>query len=186
MVSWPFPFGDRPDGTYRAIGEPVAPPTIALVEDTMSFELAVDEHAPRTVGDPFYIPWWAKVPKLDGEPKTYRAWDGTEIQGGKIVTRGSSFRGFEATMRQPQKVVRNETPPPSLPEVLPLRSKPAVKANIPDWASEALREAGKCPDARAKLCSLHGIDYAALVAGAPNAGVATMRIVNALRRSSKK
>ena len=185
MVNWPFPFGDRPDGTHRAIGEPVAPPTLALVEDTMSFELAVDEHAPRTVGDPFYVPWWAKIRQLDGEAKTYRAWDGTEIRGGKIVTRGSSFRGFEAVMHTKPEVAPTEMAPPSPPEVLPLHSKPRVKANVPDWASDALREAGKCPDARSRLCAQYGIDYAALIEGAPNAGVATMRVVNALRRSSK-
>lgn len=105
MVSWPFPFGDQPDGTYRSIGEPA---------------VALEEIA---------------------------------------------------------------SPSPS--EVPPLHSKPRVKANVPDWASDALREAGKCPDARSRLCAQYGIDYATLVEGAPNAGVATMRIVNALRRSSK-
>ena len=149
----------------------------------MSFEHALTEHSPRGVGDPFYIPWWAKIPQLDGDPKTFRAWDGTEIRGGKIVTQGSSFRGFVAELKPKLQTPGVENMAPSPRKVLPSASRPKGGAYIPDWAAEALREAGKDLGARVALCAKYGIDYVALVAGAPNPGVASMRVVNALRRA---
>jgi hypothetical protein len=131
---------------------------------------ALDEHAPRPAGDPDYVPWWAK-----GE---YARKNGTKYttESGVVIESGW------ATGRVPMHLRREPvpTPPPTPASATETPRRPARVPREPDAAQRLVAEcAGRSE--RVALCRKYGLDPAIL--DAPNAGVATMRLLNALRKA---
>jgi hypothetical protein len=133
-------------------------------------EIALAEHAPRGTADPLYIPWWAKGEYAAKNGTKYRLADGTSIIGGKIVVRGTG--DFTKA-----PVLAQVLTPQARPSRAPLTPRKAPKA--PDEAQRILAE-HRDPAARLALCKRYSLDPAILIG--PNAGVVSMRIVNALRK----
>jgi len=133
-------------------------------------EIALAEHAPRGTADPLYIPWWAKGEYAAKNSTKFRLADGTSIIGGKIVVRGTG----------------DFTKAPVLAQVLTPQSRPSRATLTPRKAPKAPDEAQRIlaehrdPAARLALCKRYSLDPAILIG--PNAGVVSMRIVNALRK----
>lgn len=127
------------------------------------------EHCPRPPGDPDYTPWWAK-----GE---YARKNGTKYstESGVVIEAGW------ATGRVPV-----HARPPPVPEPRPAPASatetPRKPPRVPREVDAAQRLVAECAgrSERVALCGQHGIDPAIL--DAPNAGVATMRLLNALRK----
>jgi hypothetical protein len=119
------------------------------------------EHCPRPAGDPDYVPYWAK-----GE---------FARRGGYSFTTESGYTVREGA------VVGRSTPAPRPPA--PVRELPPVpKAARPLDTVQSLLIIHKTREARLALCAAYGIDPA-IFTGAPNPGVAAMRLANALRRA---
>ena len=135
---------------------------------------ALAEHNPRPAGDPYYIPWWAKGEYARKNGTKYALPDGTTIAGGQIVTRGHGRRLEPQRVYQPRPGIESATETP--------RSAPAIPRKAPREPDAAQLLVAECngKGERAALCRRHGIDPAIL--DAPNPGVATMRLLNALRR----
>ena len=130
---------------------------------------ALEEHAPRPAGDPDYVPWWAKGEYAKKNGTKYTTESGVVIESGW------------ATGRVPMHLRREPvlTPPPAPASATETPRKPARVPREPDAAQRLVAEcAGRSE--RVALCKKHGIDPAIL--DAPNAGVATMRLLNALRK----
>jgi hypothetical protein len=130
---------------------------------------ALAEHAPRAASDPLYVPFWAKDPKGDF---SWALSDGTLIRAGRVVREGTGE-------------FRERLPTPPRAETVEVRVRARLdhdrkSAKSTDVVLELVR-ANPHRDQRVALCRQHGIDPA-ILDGAPNAGVATMRLVNALRR----
>lgn len=128
------------------------------------------EHAPRPAGDPDYVPYWAK-----GE---YARRNGTSYttESGVTVVHG------QATGRLP---VAPKAAPVSKPQPAPARATetPWKAAKTPSKAPDLVAQLlalHRTPDARLGLCAKYGVDPA-IFTGAPNPGVAAMRLANALR-----
>jgi hypothetical protein len=141
-------------------------------------QAVLDEHAPRGSLDPMYVPWWAKGEYARKNKTTYRMTDGTVITAGAIATRGSGL--FTAppalfTERSPDAVLAAKPVKPMRPE-----PKSAGAELSPDIA-RSLLIIHKSREARIALCEAYGIDPS-IYTGAPNPGVAAMRLVNAIRR----
>lgn len=133
---------------------------------------ALDEHAPRPTGDPDYVPWWAKGEYAKKNGTKYTTESGVVIEAGW------------ATGRVPMHLRREPvpTPRPTPASATETPRKPARTPREPDRAQRLVAEcAGKSE--RVALCKQHGIDPKIL--DAPNAGVATMRLLNALRKVLK-
>ena len=133
-------------------------------------EIALAEHAPRGTADPLYIPWWAKGEYAAKNGTKYRLADGTSIIGGKIVVRGTG--DFTKAPAAGQVL----TPQPGTRSA---RETPRKAPKAPDEAQRILAE-HRDPAARLALCKRYSLDPAILIG--PNAGVVSMRIVNALRK----
>jgi hypothetical protein len=136
---------------------------------THPIHAALAEHAPRAGDDPLYVPFWAKDPKTDF---SWSLTDGTLIRAGKVVREGTG----KFTERAPA---------PVRPETVEVRIRARLdhertKAKASDVVLELVR-AHPNRGQREALCEKYGIDPA-ILNGAPNPGVATMRLVNALRR----
>lgn len=114
------------------------------------------EHGPRGVGDPLYVPWWAKARGLGFR---FTLPDGTRIEDGRLV-KGQLYR--------PQAIASNAREVPSVPSE---RHSVDVGRIVDEHRGRSEREA---------LCRRYGIDTKIL--DAPNAGVQSMRLRNALRR----
>ncbi len=141
-------------------------------------EAALAEHAPRPFGDPYYIPWWAKGEYAARNGTKFALPDGTTIASGRIVTRGSGSASRPAPVHQPQPVVQNARETPR--RVYELPPKPT---RSPDRAQALWSECNGRTERRALLQRL-GLDPA-ILDDAPNAGVATMRALNAIRKVLK-
>lgn len=146
----------------------------------MEIETVLAEHAPRGTDDPLYLPWWAKGEYARKNGTRYRLSDGSCIEGGRVVSRGTG------SLRKPSEIARVPTPQPRAPKAseTPLRafrtpSKPP-RAPLELDAVAQLLVTNRTPDSRLALCALHGIDPTILT-NAPNPGVASMRLANALR-----
>lgn len=127
---------------------------------------ALDEHAPRPSGDPDYVPWWAKGEYAKKNGTQYTTESGVVIAAGQVV--GTASKTDRVLAPQPAPSSATETPP-----------RPPRVPREPDAAQRLVAEcAGKAE--RVALCKRHGLDPAIL--DAPNAGVATMRLLNALRK----
>lgn len=111
------------------------------------------EHAPRGVGDPLYVPWWAKARGLG---YSFRLADGTKIEDGRVV------------LYSPQ------------PRASSAREVPSVASERPSVDVGRIVDEHRGRSEREALCRRYGIDTKIL--DAPNAGVQSMRLRNALRR----
>jgi hypothetical protein len=136
---------------------------------THPIHAALAEHAPRAGDDPLYVPFWAKDPKSDF---SWSLTDGTLIRAGRVVREGTG----KFTERAPAPV-RAETVEVRIRARL---DHERTKAKSSDVVLELVR-AHPNRGQREALCEKYGIDPA-ILNGAPNPGVATMRLVNALRR----
>jgi hypothetical protein len=141
-------------------------------------EMVLAEHTPRPGDDPLYIPWWSKGEYARAHGTKWAMPDGTQIVGGQVVVRGSG--AFPSASKvgplskpQPQVQKRSETPTRASPT--PSRGKRPL-----DRVDELLQE-HRTLDARTVLCVQHGINPA-ILRDAPNPGVASMRLANALRK----
>lgn len=119
------------------------------------------EHAPRPSGDPDYVPYWAKGEYARKNGYSFTTESGYTVREGAVVGRS--------------------TPTPRPPP--PVRELPPVpKAARPLDAVQSLLTVHKSREERLVLCAKYGVDPA-IFTGAPNPGVAAMRLANALRRA---
>ena len=127
---------------------------------------ALDEHNPRPAGDPDYVPWWAKGEYARKNGTKYTTESGIVVVAGEVQGRVSTT---------PRVLV----PPPAPASATETPRKPARTPREPDKAQQLVAE---CPwkSERAALCKKYGLDP--VILDAPNAGVATMRLLNALRK----
>jgi hypothetical protein len=132
--------------------------------------IALAEHAPRGTADPLYIPWWAKGEYAAKNSTKFRLADGTSIVGGAIVVRGTG----DFTKAPVAAQVLTPQPRTSSGSATPRKAPKA-----PDEAQRILA-AHRTPEERLTLCKRYSLDPAILIG--PNAGVVSMRIVNALRK----
>jgi hypothetical protein len=132
------------------------------------------EHNPRPVGDPDFVPWWAKGEYARKNGTKYTTESGVVIVGGKATGRLSvAPRLAPVPKAQPRVVSVPETP----------RKAPATPRE-PDLAQRLVAQC-PFPVLRSALCNEYGIDPAILL-DAPNNGVATMRLLNALRKALRE
>jgi len=136
---------------------------------THPIHAALAEHAPRAADDPLYVPWWAKDTKAEF---SWSLTDGTLIRAGKVVREGTG-----RFTERPPAPVRAETVEVRIRARIDHDRKSAKPTNV---VLELVR-AHPGREQRAALCEKYGVDPA-ILNGAPNPGVATMRLVNALRR----
>jgi hypothetical protein len=141
-------------------------------------EQVLAEHCPRPGDDPLYIPWWSKGEYARAKGTKWAMPDGTQIVGGRIVVRGSgAFPSASKAepLSKPQPPVQKRSETPTRAPATPARSKRPL-----DRVDELLQE-HRTLDARTVLCFQHGINPA-ILRDAPNPGVASMRLANALRK----
>jgi hypothetical protein len=150
-----------------------------MLEST-TIDQVLTEHNPRGTDDPLYLPWWAKGEYARKNGTKYRLSDGSCIEAGRIVSRGTG------SLRKPSEIARVLTPQPSAQKAseTPLRafrtpSKPVQTPRELDAVAQLLAD-NRTPESRLALCAQYGVDPAILT-NAPNPGVASMRLANALR-----
>lgn len=149
------------------------------MQDRTTVEQVLAEHRPRSGDDPLYIPWWAKGEYAARVGTKWAMPDGTKIEGGQVVRRGSG--AFPSASKaeelyQPRPLAASARETRERGKTTPSRAKRA-----PDRVDELLQE-HRTLDARTVLCIQHGIDPA-ILRDAPNPGVASMRLANALRKA---
>jgi len=129
------------------------------------------EHVPRPTGDPDYTPYWAKGEFARKNGYSYTTESGYTIRAGEVAEHRVP------APRAPQ--VERELPPvPRAVRALP----PVPKAARALDAVQSLLIIHKTREERLVLCAKFGVDPA-IFTGAPNPGVAAMRLANALRRA---
>ena len=119
------------------------------------------EHAPRPSGDPDYTPYWAKGEYARKNGYSYTTESGHTLREGTVVGH-----------REPAP--RTVQAPRALP--------PVPKAARPLDTVQSLLAIHRTREERLALCAKFGVDPA-IFTGAPNPGVAAMRLANALRRA---
>jgi hypothetical protein len=130
------------------------------------------EHHPRPAGDPDYVPWWAKGEYAARLVTKYATESGVIVEAGFVTGRVPRHARVES-VPEPRAAAPSATETP--------RKAPRVPRE-PDAAQRAVAECNGKSE-RVALCKKHGIDPAIL--DAPNAGVATMRLLNALRKAMR-
>lgn len=148
------------------------------MQNATTVEQVLAEHYPRSGDDPMYVPWWAKGEYAARVGTKWAMPDGTQIVGGRIVVRGSgafpsASKAQELSKPRPQAESARKTPERA--SATPSRSERPL-----DQVAQLLQE-HRTLDARTVLCAQHGIDPA-ILRDAPNPGVASMRLANALRK----
>ena len=119
------------------------------------------EHAPRPAGDPDYTPYWARGEFARKGGYSYTTESGYTIRAGGVA--------------------EHRVPAPRAPQAEHRALPPVPKAARPLDAVQSLLIIHKSRESRLALCAAWGIDPA-IFTGAPNPGVAAMRLANALRR----
>lgn len=127
---------------------------------------ALEEHNPRPAGDPEYVPWWAKGEYAKKNGTKFTTESGVVIASGEVIGRAS----ITPRVHQPQPTAPSATETPRKPPRVPRE---------PDAAQRLVAECNGGAE-KIALCKRYGLDPA--IMDAPNAGVATMRLLNALRR----
>lgn len=141
------------------------------------------EHNPRGTDDPCYVPWWAKGEYAKKNGTKYVTEEGSVIESGRVVVEGHGRRPErppvskyletpESASETPRKASEGYQKAP--------RTLPPTPAAADDLAAE-LVSTYRTREARVKLCAKYGIDPGIL--DAPNAGIQSMRLRNALRRA---
>jgi len=131
------------------------------------------EHAPRPAGDPDYTPYWARGEFARKNGYSYTTESGYTIRAGEVAEHR------EPAPRAPQTEHREPAPR----TVQAVRALPPVpKAARALDAVQSLLIIHKTREERLVLCAKYGVDPA-IFTGAPNPGVAAMRLANALRRA---
>lgn len=141
------------------------------------------EHNPRGTDDPCYVPWWAKGEYAKKNGTKYVTEEGSVIESGRVVVEGHGRRPErppvskypetpESASETPRKASEGYQKTP--------RTLPPTPAAADDLAAE-LVSTYRTREARVKLCAKYGIDPGIL--DAPNAGIQSMRLRNALRRA---
>ena len=148
------------------------------MQSATTVEQVLAEHHPRSGDDPMCIPWWAKGEYARAKGTKWTMPDGTQIEGGQIVRRRSGvFPSASRTeeLSKPRPQVKSARETPERASATPSRSERPL-----DRVAQLLQE-HRTLDARTVLCVQHGIDPA-ILRDAPNPGVASMRLANALRK----
>ena len=131
------------------------------------------EHNPRPVGDPDYVPWWAKGEYARKNGTKYTTESGVTIVAGVATGRlPVAPRVAPVPKAQPATTSGTETP----------RKAPATPpkpVRTPDLVAQLLA-VHRTREARLELCAKYGVDPS-IFTNAPNPGVAAMRLANALR-----
>lgn len=138
-------------------------------------QTALGEHNPRPVGDPDYVPYWARGEYARTRDTSYTLEDGSVVRRGLIEAVGtgaspSRSTGTELPQYRAGVERSSEVPPVAAP----------VRVKEPDRVAKLLQE-HRTPEQRRALCERYGIDWT-VVASAPNPGVGSMRLANAIRR----
>jgi hypothetical protein len=129
------------------------------------------EHTPRATGDPDYVPYWAKGEFARKGGYTYTTESGYTIRAGQLA-------GYREPAPRALQAERELPPVPRAVRALP----PVPKAARALDAVQSLLTIHKTREERLVLCAKYGVDPA-IFTGAPNPGVAAMRLANALRRA---
>lgn len=141
------------------------------------------EHNPRGTNDPCYVPWWAKGEYAKRNGTRYTTAEGSVIERGRVIKEGYGRHP------EPASVSEYHRDPPSASETprkgsethqKAPRTLPATPPAADDLAAE-LVSTYKTRDGRLQLCEKYGIDPGIL--DAPNAGIQSMRLRNAIRRA---
>ena len=131
------------------------------------------EHNPRPVGDPDFVPWWAKGEYARKNGTKYTTESGVTIVAGVATGRlPVAPRVAPVPKAQPATTSGTETP----------RKAPATPpkpVRTPDLVAQLLA-VHRTREARLELCAKYGVDPS-IFTNAPNPGVAAMRLANALR-----
>jgi hypothetical protein len=131
------------------------------------------EHSPRPSGDPDYVPYWAKGEYARTRGTSYTTESGVTIVGGRATGRlPVASRPAPVLTPQPRAASVPETPRKA-------SATPPKPTRTPDLVAQLLA-VHKTREARLGLCAKYGVDPA-IFTGAPNPGVAAMRLANALR-----
>jgi len=146
-------------------------------------QAALDEHHPRPDGDPLYVPYWAKGAFARTHGTSYTLGDGSVVRGGEIAqvgTGASRSASSAAELPQYRAGVERGSEVPAVRPATPARSERPPTKEL-DAVAKLLRE-HSTPEQRRALCERYGIDWTT-VTSAPNPGVGSMRLANALRRA---
>lgn len=135
----------------------------------------VTEHAPRGTDDPCYVPWWAKGAYARKNGTKYTTEEGSTVEAGRVLTEGHGRRS------EPEPLSKYRPDPVSVSET-PRKVRETPPKVQEDLAAE-LVATYRTREARAKLCAKYRIDPGIL--DAPNPGIQSMRLRNALRRVLK-
>lgn len=133
------------------------------------------EHNPRPTGDPAYVPYWAKGEYARRNNTKYTTEEGSTIESGRVVKEGHGSAREALAVYRPQAGLESGSETPRKAQ-----ERHSARVRTLDLAATLV---SACEDIHAKraLARQHGIEPGVLD-GAPNAGVASMRLVNALRR----
>ena len=151
------------------------------MEYRQKVQAALDDHNPRPVGDPLYVPYWARGAYARAHSTQYTMQDGTHLVAGRIERLGKeASRSASSSEELPQYRAPVERPTESPRSTVAVLSRGAsTPTREPDAVTVLLRQ-HSTKESRMALCAKHGIDWA-LVESAPNPGVGAMRLANALR-----
>lgn len=140
------------------------------------------EHAPRGTDDPCYVPWWAKGEYARKNGTKYKTEEGSTIEAGRVVTEGHGRRSEPAPVSKYRETTESATETPRKASETPSRAPRTLPATTDDQAAE-LVATYRDRKGREFLCKKYGIDPGIL--DAPNPGIQSMRLRNALRRAIK-
>ena len=143
---------------------------------THEIHTVVSEHSPRPTGDPMYVPYWAKGEYARRNRTKYTTEEGSTIEAGQVVKEGHGSARKGQPVYQPQCEAKRGTETPRRAEEG--RSK---ASRTLDLAATLVKMCSGAEEKRA-LARKHGLDPA-ILDNAPNPGVASMRLVNALRKA---
>lgn len=137
------------------------------------------EHHPRGTDDPCYVPWWAKGEYARKNGTKYTTEEGSAVDAGRVVTEGHGRRSEPAPVSKYRPEPEKATETPRKPEETPSRVTRTLPVTTDDQAAE-LVATYRDRKGREFLCRKYGLDPGIL--DAPNAGIQSMRLRNALRK----
>lgn len=142
---------------------------------THEIHAVVNEHSPRPAGDLLYVPYWAKGEYARRNHTKYTTEEGSVIEAGRVVKEGHGSAASARELYRPRVNTTSATEGPRKASATHSRA-----AKTLDLAATLVKTC-RSPDEKRALAHKHGIDPGVLD-HAPNPGVASMRLVNALRK----